>query len=99
MSYKFQYCSVITLLILQRKRLEERRLPQALLEAFAAEQKTRLLQRKQRVPAKKKKRKIKTFTDSDGEEGDGSVQNIDEGEFVSLFVYTDNYIEHKNIKK
>lgn len=70
------------LVIFQRKRLEERRLPQSLLDAVATEQKTKSLQRERGSPAKKKKKKIKTFNDSDGEDDDGLVETVDDGEFL-----------------
>lgn len=60
--------------------MEERRLPQSLLEAAAAEQKARLAHREQGVPSKKKRGKKKTFSDSEGEGDDGFVEDLDEGE-------------------
>lgn len=50
--------------------MEERRLPQSLLEAAAAEQKARLARREQGVPSKKKQGKKTSFNESDGDDDD-----------------------------
>ncbi|KAK8403677.1 hypothetical protein O3P69_000048 [Scylla paramamosain] len=67
----------------KRKRLEERRLPQSFLEAAATEQKTKTFKQKQMLPTKKKN-KIRKFNDSDGEDNNGSVENVDEEGFITI---------------
>ncbi|KAG0726491.1 hypothetical protein GWK47_004313 [Chionoecetes opilio] len=65
----------------KRKRMDELRLPQSLLDAVATEQKSKPPQRQPRSPTKKKK-KIKTFDVA--EDDDGSVKNIDEEGNITL---------------
>lgn len=87
----FLWSFSIILLFFQRKRLEERRLPQSLLEAAAAEQKTRLARREQAVNSKQKRGKRTNFSDS---EDDGFVENVDEGEPHFMVFNTYSSLQH-----